>query len=635
MHLPMKALIFSISAVVLLSMCVSSNSATLCVYDMSDKANTPAVFDEEIFVATLQGIVNRDRPRLFVIKNHKLDTSQMSKILKTEGPLAKAISEKPSKFDDLVRYFKRDIKGVCVWDPDIPATLNVAITAAGAENAPVVRYDKSSGSLYERFVISDSGFKFPVMVDLVGKFKEQEKIPDTDLDSTGSSKCDAYLWAKTRYLDTGKVGPTLLYNCDGYRMSLFDLLAPEDQKLFNIVVALHLDYAVAERAFAFDLSPFDDEFPIDDHFQRLGEDVRTMKAILASANKQAKGELIRVLGFPYPEIKYSNMKTGLYVAGSKHSTSELALAYGKILSSYNTYITGSSQYDNPNFSVYCKLQKPRSVVQNAGMSEDKLEENECLKSGKVTEKTFVTFIIGDFNDVTSIYVDLLPRIWQDPARGSIPISWAISPQLMDIYPNAFKELLDTRSKIDYFVAPASGAGYVNPGFLTDGKPTDVPNGLGLWSRHCKNYYESLNYTVTGNLVNGLAGPLTKKIAQAYADFSPSGICSAEGIAGFDSSKSGTDYALVGLMPVIKSLEAPQDLSDAADAIHNARPGKLPNFIAVHCRMGAPIFISNLLKQITEERPDRDYMVLDPLAFFDLLRRHLQEAQADSATPKSD
>jgi len=606
-------------------------SATLTVYDMSGKPSTLATYDEEVFVATLQGIVNRDRPKIFVVKNPTVDGAYVSKLLTSEGPLAKAALEKANSLEELVKQFRKDLKGVCVWDPDVPATLNVAITAAGVEDAPVIRYDKLPGSLYQRLVTAEDGLRLTVILDLVGKFKGQDQIPDTEIESTGSKKCDVYLWAKARYLDTGKAGPTLLYNCDGYRITLFDLPSAE-QKLLNPMAALHLDYVVAQRAFAFDLSPFDDEFPKDDAYQRVGEDARTMKAILASAGKQAKGGLFRVLGFPHSDIKYSNAKSGTYSAGGKHSAGDLTAAYGKMLSSHNAYVTGSLQFDNPNLSVHCKSLKPGNVTQNPGMTEENLIDNECLKLGKVTEKTFLTFIIGDFNDATSIYNELLPRVWQDSKRGTNPISWAISPELVEIFPIAFKQLYETRSKIDYFVSPASGAGYVNPGLLPEGKAGETADALTLWAEHCKKYYKPLAYTISGNVVNGLGGPLNRKVAGVYAGFSPTGIVSREGLARADSTDKVEDYTLVGTTPIIKLVEAPSDIEEAADNIHNTRPTKLPNFIAVHCYGGTPSFVNKLLALLVDERPDRNYTVLDPYAFFDLLRRHLQDTAASSPQP---
>ncbi|NIR00989.1 MAG: hypothetical protein GTN78_12440, partial [Gemmatimonadales bacterium] len=62
----------------------------------------------------------------------------------------------------------------------------------------------------------------PVKVRLVNPdgssmFAGRGTIPDSSTPSTGSAKCDAYLWAKEKYLDSGKCNPAKMgYYIDAY-----------------------------------------------------------------------------------------------------------------------------------------------------------------------------------------------------------------------------------------------------------------------------------------------------------------------------------------------------------------------------------------------------------------------------------
>ncbi|WP_148211894.1 hypothetical protein [Thermobaculum terrenum] len=62
----------------------------------------------------------------------------------------------------------------------------------------------------------------PMKVSLVrpdgsSLFTGSGKIPGTSVPSRGSAKCDAYLWAKIRYLDTGRCDPIeLAFYLDAY-----------------------------------------------------------------------------------------------------------------------------------------------------------------------------------------------------------------------------------------------------------------------------------------------------------------------------------------------------------------------------------------------------------------------------------
>ena len=98
------------------------------------------------------------------------------------------------------------------YDPAVPATSNVASTAAGARGLlPVPFCPHDNASLYNLLLHGDragalgvrlgSADGLPVAIDLVGKFNGSR---------TGSSKADAYMWAKETFLDTGEVlGDTL------------------------------------------------------------------------------------------------------------------------------------------------------------------------------------------------------------------------------------------------------------------------------------------------------------------------------------------------------------------------------------------------------------------------------------------
>ena len=144
-----------------------------------------------------------------------------------------------------MRTFRTNIRGVVLWDTNVPATLNVATTVAGALNAPV-----ASPEIAEHLL---TAFGIRVLVDLRGKFSGKGVIPETSLASTGSSKCDAYLWAKVNYLDSGKCNPVVF----GYLLDGSGRARGGTESLWP------RDYIVGHRGFVLDLDPWDDEIPTD------------------------------------------------------------------------------------------------------------------------------------------------------------------------------------------------------------------------------------------------------------------------------------------------------------------------------------------------------------------------------------
>ncbi|HUG12794.1 MAG TPA: GxGYxYP domain-containing protein [Opitutaceae bacterium] len=93
---------------------------------------------EKAMLASLQGLANRNAPRLYIV--HPPDFQW-----EITGPLFSFYERKHGvKFtevvtsDEALTLFARHAKGYVVWDPAVPATMNVAYTIAGLEDALIV-----------------------------------------------------------------------------------------------------------------------------------------------------------------------------------------------------------------------------------------------------------------------------------------------------------------------------------------------------------------------------------------------------------------------------------------------------------------------------------------------------------------
>ena len=134
-----------------------------------------------------------------------------------------------------------------VWDRQCRPTSNVATTAAGVEDLLPLRAGSALAGGFQSL-----GLK--VSLDLTGKFTGTGRIPDTALASTGSAKCDACLWAKARYLDTGRANARVL----GYWLDAYWLQRPGRMHWWEHCLTNH-DWIVRNRGFVFDLSNWGDK----------------------------------------------------------------------------------------------------------------------------------------------------------------------------------------------------------------------------------------------------------------------------------------------------------------------------------------------------------------------------------------
>lgn len=183
---------------------------------LDEQPSSQLAYDYLKLATALQGLVNRHDAGLFYrFESNEIATEAGVDIdkfwLQELSKPGKLLADRPitdlDSFEELIHTFAEAYEGVVVWDGDVPATANVASTAAGVDGLLPVRYDLSPNSPYHLLV---NQLNFPIKLDLVDKFTGEGTIPDVDLPSTGSAKNDAYHWAKAMYLDKGKTNPALL-----------------------------------------------------------------------------------------------------------------------------------------------------------------------------------------------------------------------------------------------------------------------------------------------------------------------------------------------------------------------------------------------------------------------------------------
>lgn len=485
-------------------------------YDLHTERGRNNAWAEVHVTAALQGLVNRQKPRLYVTyvtddgaKSGRIDRFWLAQLRSPKGWLSQTTLHPLPTLESLISTFRRSFSGVVLYDLRVPATSNVASTAAGCENLLPVPFDPAPGSVYDRLVVH--GPHLPVKLRLLNP----DGSPLFTGAETGSAKCDAYLWAKRRYLDTGRCNPALFdYALDAWWLTAPTKAPPNCHGLTN-----H-DYFIANKAFFFDLSPWDDELPQDEPKQPLGADARTLNALLRSAYEQTHGKkMIHAGGFVPWAWKYT------HTAGGRHGDVATEWRYASILSCYNAYMDADALGLNAmaNASVFALFPQQAHYTQASPKAADWAKSGYLDAHGKVVPETYVTFYVGDYDSAAWLY-QKLPNLWNDPARGAVPLGWAFNPNLADRFPVGLDWARQTATVNDHFITGDSGAGYLNPGNLDGNRPfSHLPSGLTTWEAHCQKYYSQWGLSLTGFVIDGDANPMSPETLKAYARFSPSGI----------------------------------------------------------------------------------------------------------------
>ncbi|MBP5292549.1 MAG: hypothetical protein J6023_00300 [Clostridia bacterium] len=472
-------------------------------------------------VASFQGIWNRpenikvNHSYLYIMNDSQ--DSFWKLYLQEDGKLLSNTREVGiGNFKDFWKLFGEKIieLGMVVWDPDVPATSNVAATICGVEGYLPVMYSSGSASLYSKL----KSLGVPEKMNLVGMFEDAAKggnIADTDLISTGSSKCDAYVWAMDKYFDkTNQDG--MAYVLDGagtiptnpiYQAAVAggQATGPNPNQIFS-----H-DYFIQNKLFFFDLTMVADEKPCDDPDQPMGADAETLKMILQAFYERANGRMITVYGFPMWWMKYT-----AFLDHGKTPATTLEWDFVQLITSYNCLKEADAAHPAwmSNASVYSQFQIDTSVLKN---------NNESLEPNKEFERDvrYFTIYMGDY-DSGAWMKDKIPTFFRDARRGKIPFMWAFNPNLSKRVPMVFQYVYENLTEKDFVVAGDSGAGYVIPSALVSDEIREGrPSGAQAWIDWCKPFMEEFQIDIVGFIING-NNRMTNEVFAMYNEIAPTG-----------------------------------------------------------------------------------------------------------------
>lgn len=582
--------------------------------DLRQPEQAREVWDTMHLLAALQGLVNRESPRLYLLYCRQFgvatDRFWFDWFRDEDGWLRATQVHTLTNLDSLIEQFRDDFDGLVVYDGSVPATANVASTAAGVERLLPVRYDAATNSLCHRLT---QQHHLPVKLWLVqpdgtAKFTGRGQIPDLDEPSTGSAKIDAYRWAIARYLRPKRCGSGV----GAYYVDAFWLQRPQQGQPDLHTLSNH-DWFIARRAFFFDLSPWGDEPPVDDPAQPLGADKRCLLEVLRLLYQNADGGIVRLGGFPPWPFKYTT-----HGRAGKHEGVPTEWEFTRLISQFNAYkeadAAGLGAIANASFSGHYPLKEHYAQPNPKPAAADWRRRGFVDAANKVVPRLYVGHYVGDYDSPSWLY-KAVPAFFRDAKRGQVPLGWAFDPNLADRAPQALAYAYRHATSNDFFIAGDSGAGYLNPRALTLRPDSGLPSGLKAWEAHCQRYFARWDMSITGFILDGAAGASTETEFAAYARFSPDG-------AGTHFEKGP---ALHAKMPTCPERDLPDAAESAAHVIaERAQAARdRPGFLWARSILKSPGWYADVSRLLRERHPEAAVEVVDPYTFFGLIRMHLQ------------
>ena len=582
---------------------------------------------ENRLIASLQGLINRafgmDDDHT-VLVNFALDGSDnfwMSEMT-SKGIFTQLNSKKKivSSMDAFYETFANQLKycGMVTWDGGVPATSNVAATICGVDGyLPVLKGSSIETKLAEMGVEEK--------ISLFNKFTGElgTKIPDTEQDSSGSAKNDAYRWALEKYMDRCSayyVG----YILDGGVTIPDNYWSQRNYAQFNCIE--NFDYLIARQAFCFDLNPNPNDVVCDDPSQPAGTDHETFIMILQKRYERAKGAMGQMMGFPPWWIKYTVDTPGDTGHNGKLGGPQLEWLFCEYITSYNMAMEADAAHpcSMSNGSFMYKYRVTATEFKNTDTKEEDMLTFD-------SNKRYFTMYVGDY-DSSAWMKNYLANFWRDSARGTLPLMWAFNPNLSNRIPVVWEYIYATKSDKDYIVA-GEGAGYTMPGYFIENRETgelrDASEGWDVWIEYSKKYYQLFDIDITGFIINSQSGSLEVKginpeIMTQYNKLSP--------VGSFTNASSSRKQALalqdgvpyVYLYNEIPFNADPQDTT-AFEGMYNYDRGSMGayNFSAYRTVVQAPSTIKEVVEAYTSyatNKSGKEYVYVDPYNFFSLVRQ---------------
>jgi hypothetical protein len=547
-------------------------------------------YEQSLALGALAGIVNRERPRLYVLR-HPSDFDWLTHV--RAGWLANAtFVYHNGSVASLIRAMLPKVEVTLYGiSAQAAASAMVAASLAGVRDTiPVAKRDEA-GSLFRELA--------PLVVN-------------TDLTTVCVSKTSCYDWALTNVVP--QTSPYFAGYYLDYHWVLLGGVAPTtdaDQKMTH--TASNIDFFVSKRSFIFDLSPIDDEAPSDAPTQPVAADPNFIRQIMVALNElqpDNRRELVHVGGFVPWAFKYSS-----HGMRSRYGPVESEWLYAALLSQFNAVMDADAccigGVNNAAFFQHDRLLP--SFHQKTSPRRARAYDAHVDGAGAVLPKKYFAIYAGDFDAAAWVNTQL-PRLFADPARGDIPISWGIASTIAERMPTAFKRFYDGATPNDVFIG-AESPGYFNPDGVVFGEALGLPSRVSIVQRSGAGKYALVDHSFTGYAINGNYGTdLSQQAQEMLVPFSWDGVA-VNGMTGGAFLRSNTPFIPGTSLPA-------EDSPDFATHVRQLtwKTADATQFAVLRFVLWAPSDLKRIVQRIKQLEPNSELVDAYTLGY--LARKHL-------------
>lgn len=598
--------------------------------------------DQQTLLVSLQGIVNRQLPRLYFYWGTDPTTQEW---LTTSGVPYSTTTDPMG----LVSKYRSEIAGAVVWDQNLPDTLNLATNVAGLK-----------GGVVATAALAKS-LNLPVLQDFTGQF---------------SNKLDAYNWALTN------IWPKMTNRILTAISPTNSVAVPNVQWTTLLEVTQPITDASNKAVYTADLSSFlggeavyvkyQDAYPSDGWGPSVSQVTVTANGnVIASFQPGTSAEAPFLF-----DADSSQLASGWRFAdGTEYFIYKFVPPAGTTQLTLQTemwneyFVTATStapsiQVGNPNFRDYIVAvnapviwldpdvtteaalfaqvlqtmqpdtpylgwfpngdeqpgvalcgQYSSAVLASdyflngtvlSGVSASVKTTKKSLPVPKIANKIYLTLTMVEGDNI-QYDQHRMRQIWDDPNRGQTPINWSVNILLADIAPIMLNYFQQTQTDNDLLVAGPSGAGYTYPAVWP---ASTLPGYMQRTGQYMQRTGMNIIFAYNRNATTDLT--FSTSIIDLYKQYVP-------GLLGIVYNyESSSQISLIDGLPVATLLGL-TDLSSSQSALASVASswsGTSPLFIAggVESWNMAPTDVNTLVSSLGSE-----FVVLRGDTFFQLYK----------------
>src|SRR6266576_892262 len=469
--------------------------------------------DTQLSITTMTGVINRQQAQVYLLSS--ADAAFWFQEVFAQIPHDVSLATGNAALDTLLNSYGSSIQGMIIYDPNCIDSINIATMLAGQRDGMVV-------SPAQAVVLQGPPHQLPVIADLrIYQWK---------------SRVQVYSWAEVNLLKDAAP----------------NLIAGLDPKISGALRS----FLVATRTFIYWL------------------DARDFLPDIPNGLASERGLMQRIFSaFPAGSIHLG------WFIDEPHGVSLTSKAAMPVLASdffenlevwtsvQNMQSTEHARNVGTGLAPALTLGLAPSSATNAELAPAPTFEQARASTearfapapSAVTPKVYVSFTISD-GDNLQYDQHRMAGLWKDPARGTMPIGWTISPSLVQTAPSLAAYYMTTASSNDELIAGPSGAGYIFP---SDWPQVQLPAFLKLTGE----LMQAMKLNVIEVLDSGSSQAFVNPGLQtAYVD-----ILTPFGLQGLlsGSGQTQSSWKKVSGVPVLQNLGLADSVSKTVNLVRNA------------------------------------------------------------------